>query len=139
MPAYFYFIAEFIRSAHVKFTMSEMAKGLENMSREFYEFVLPPIDITEDDNNHLVITAELAGFSKDQIFATVKDGILEIVASRSPPEALGRVYYRHRPLSIRKKVALPAPVDAAKSKAEYENGVLTLKMPISDINRINIA
>jgi HSP20 family molecular chaperone IbpA len=119
--------------------MAEIAKGLENMSREFYEFVLPPVDIAEDENNHLVITADLAGFAKDRIFATVKDNVLELVATRDQSAASGVVHYRHRPLNIRKKVILPVQVDAAKSKATYENGVLTLRIPISDTSRINIA
>ena len=39
----------------------EVLKEIGNKSREFYEFVLPPIDIMLDDDN-LIVTVDLPGF-----------------------------------------------------------------------------
>ena len=44
----------------------ELAKELDGRSREFYEFVMPAIDIIEEGND-LVVTIDLPGFAKKDI------------------------------------------------------------------------
>jgi hypothetical protein len=63
---------------------------------------------------------------------------LHITAKREQAEALGTVYYRHRPLKIDKKVLWTILIneeeeeeeEKVKGKATYENGIVTLKIPI---------
>ena len=50
----------------VKNMAKEIAKEIGNKSREFYEFVLPPVDMSLEDN-FLVITVDLPGFKKEDI------------------------------------------------------------------------
>ena len=38
-------------------------REISNKSKEFYEFILPPVDIVEDAND-LVVTIDLPGFAK---------------------------------------------------------------------------
>jgi HSP20 family protein len=110
----------------------ELAKELDGRSREFYEFVMPAIDIVEDGND-LVVTIDLPGFAKKEINLRITGNVLSIIAKREQAEALGTVYYRHRPLKIDKKILLPISVkeeEKVVGKATYENGVVTLKVPI---------
>jgi HSP20 family protein len=118
----------------------EMAKELEGRSREFYEFVMPAIDMIEEDND-LVVTIDLPGFSKNDINLRIVDNILYIIAKREQAATLGTIYYRHRPLKIDKKVLLPLSIkegEKVAGKATYENGIVTLKIPIPKSTNIPI-
>jgi len=118
----------------------ELAKELDGRSREFYEFVMPAIDMVEDGND-LVVTIDLPGFAKKDINLRITGNVLSIMAKREQAEILGTVYYRHRPLKIDKKVLLPISVkeeEKVVGKATYENGVVTLKIPIPKSTNIPI-
>ena len=117
-----------------------IAKELDNRSREFYEFVMPAIDMVEDGSD-LVVTIDLPGFAKKDINLRITGNVLSINAKREQGEALGTVYYRHRPTKIDKKVMLPISVkedDKVVGKATYENGVVMLKIPIPKSTNIPI-
>ncbi len=110
--------------------------------REFYEFVMPAIDIIEEGND-LVVTIDLPGFAKKDINLRIIGNILYITAKREQAEPLGTVYYRHRPLKIDKRVLLPISFKEEKEekvegKAKYENGIVTLRIPIPKSTNIPI-
>jgi HSP20 family protein len=75
-----------------QYVAKEIMKDLSNRSREFYEFVLPPIDIVEDAND-LVVTIDLPGFAKRDIKLRVTGNILSISAKREEVEDIGKVYF----------------------------------------------
>lgn len=115
-----------------KYMAREIAKELDSRSREFYEFVLPAIDIVED-NNELAVMIDLPGFDKKDIHLKIKGNILSISAKRVS-EATGTVYQRHRPARIEKKVALPISVkedEKIVGKATYTDGVVVLRIPMA--------
>jgi HSP20 family protein len=117
-----------------------LAKELDNRSREFYEFVMPAIDMVEEGSD-LVITVDLPGFAKKDINLRITGNVLSISARRNNEEVLGTIYYRHRPAKIEKKVWLPISVkeeDKVVGKATYDNGVVTLKVPIPKSTNIPI-
>jgi HSP20 family protein len=118
-----------------------VARELDGRSREFYEFVMPAIDIIEEGND-LVVTIDLPGFAKKDINLRIMGNILYITAKREQPEPLGTVYYRHRPLKIDKRVLLPISFkkeeEKVEGKAKYENGIVTLRIPIPKSTNIPI-
>ena len=117
-----------------------IAKELDNRSREFYEFVMPAIDMVEDGSD-LVVTIDLPGFAKKDINLRITGNVLSISAKRDQGESLGTVYYRHRPNKIEKKSLLPISVkeeDKIVGKATYENGIVTLKIPIPKSTNVPI-
>jgi HSP20 family molecular chaperone IbpA len=123
-----------------RYMVRGLAKELDNKSREFYEFVMPAIDMFEDGND-LVIAIDLPGFAKKDINLRINGNVLSIIAKREQDEMNGTVYYRHRPTKIDKKVVLPISVkeeDKIVGKATYENGVVTLKIPIPKSTNIPI-
>jgi HSP20 family molecular chaperone IbpA len=123
-----------------RYMARELAKELDSRSREFYEFVMPAIDMVEDGSD-LVVTIDLPGFAKKDINLRITGNVLSISAKREQEEALGTVHYRHRPVKIDKKVLLPISVkeeDKIVGKATYENGVVTLKIPIPKSTNIPI-
>lgn len=117
-----------------------LAKELDNRSRDFYEFVMPAIDMVEEGSD-LVVTIDLPGFAKKDINLRITGNVLSISAKREQEEALGTVYYNHRPAKIEKKIWLPISVkdeDKVVGKATYENGVVTLRVPIPKSTNIPI-
>ncbi len=120
----------------------ELAKEMDGRSREFYEFVMPAIDIIEE-GNELIVTIDLPGFAKKDINLRIVGNVLYITAKREQAEPLGTIYYRHRPLKIDKRVLLPMSFREEEEKVEgratYENGVVTLRIPIPKSTNIPIA
>ena len=113
-------------------------RELSNKSREFFEFVMPPVDILEDGND-LLILVDLAGFKKEEIKVRINNNILSIKARRDPPEYIGSSYQQQRPLKIDKSIPLPISVKGEEElKATYRDGVLEIRIPMSDVNVIKI-
>lgn len=124
-----------------RYMAKELARELDSKSREFFEFVMPAIDMAED-GNELVVVIDVPGFAKKDISLRIAGNILSISAKREQEESLGTVYYRHRPLKIDKKIVLPISVkeeEKVVGKATYENGVVTLRIPIPKSTNIPIA
>lgn len=123
-----------------RYMARELARELDSKSREFYEFVMPAIDIAEEGSD-LVVTIDLPGFAKKDINLRITGNVLSISAKREQAEALGIVYYRHRPAKIDKRIILPISVkeeEKVVGKATYENGVVTLRIPIPKVTNIPI-
>ena len=109
----------------------EIMKEIGNKSREFFEFVLPPIDI-QIQNDNLVVTVDLPGFDKKDIKLRINGNILSISAEREIDQD-GTVIWHQRPHLIDKKIRLPVDVtegEDLEGSAKYHNGVLTLKIPV---------
>jgi HSP20 family protein len=121
----------------------ELSRELDKRSQEFYEFVMPAIDMYEDANN-LVVEIDLPGFRKEDVnIRIVEDNILSIKATRKKvTEPLGIIHYRQRPVQIDKRIVLPISTKDGKrvtATAKYENGVVTLRIPIPTATAVPIA
>jgi|SRR5579875_570222 HSP20 family molecular chaperone IbpA len=123
-----------------RYVTREVLREIGTRSREFYEFVLPPIDMVEDGND-LVVTIDLPGFAKKDINLRIVGNQLHVNAKRQQDENVGTVYFRHRPLTIDKKIFLPISAkddEKVMGKATYDNGVLTVRIPIPKSTNITI-
>lgn len=120
----------------------EVIKEINNKSKEFYEFILPPVDMVEDGND-LLITIDLPGFNKNDITLRINKNILSIKANKPDNEYRGTVYYKQRPTEIDKKILLPFSVDdddEITGTANYADGIITLRIPSKNLgNRIQIS
>jgi HSP20 family molecular chaperone IbpA len=114
--------------------VKDVIKEIGNKSREFYEFVLPPIDMYLNDEN-LKIVIDIPGFTKKEIELSLCGDILSINAKKTIDEKeLGSLISNQRPNVIDKKIRLPMEIKQGEEKiesAKYENGVLTLIIPIT--------
>ena len=121
------------------YMVKEVMKEIGNRSREFYEFILPPVDIIVQ-NDSLIVTIDMPGFNKKEIMVRLNGNILSINAKRDD-EMEGTSIWKQRPHLIDKKVRLPIEVkddeDLAAS-AKYQNGVLTLTIPIKTGKNITV-
>ena len=116
----------------VKHVAKEFFKEIDDKSREFFEFVLPPIDLYEENDN-LVVTVDIPGFEKSDIKVSMNGNVLSINAEKKDSKN-GRTIMKQRPRVIDKKMRLPITVKEGEEKvnsAKYVDGVLTIKIPIT--------
>jgi len=115
----------------VKSMAKEMIKEIGNKSREFYEFVLPPIDMYLD-NEKLTLLIDLPGFAKKDIKLSLDGNILSIQAHKEISEEKNyNMICNQRPNIIDKKIKLPIDLrETEVSSAKYEHGVLTITIPV---------
>jgi len=113
--------------------VKEVIKEIGNKSREFYEFVLPPIDMYLNDEN-LKIVIDIPGFTKKEIELSLCGDILSINARKTGEEKESKTLISNqRPNMIDKKIRLPIEIKQGEEKiesAKYENGILTLIIPV---------
>ncbi len=115
----------------VKSMAKEMIKEIGNKSREFYEFILPPVDMYLD-NDKLTLLIDLPGFVKKDIKLSLDENILSIQASKEiSDEKNHNIICNQRPNIIDKKIRLPVDLgEGGINSAKYENGVLTITIPV---------
>ena len=116
----------------VKHVAKEFFKEIDDKSREFFEFVLPPIDLHEENDN-LIVTVDIPGFVKNDINVSMNGNVLSINAEKKDNKN-GRTIMKQRPRVIDKKMRLPITVKEGEEKvnsAKYADGVLTIEIPIT--------
>ena len=114
--------------------VSEVIKEIGNKSREFYEFVLPPVDMYRNENS-LKVVIDIPGFNKEDIKLVLCQDILSIKAQKVADEKESETLISNqRPNIIDKKIRLPIDIKQGEEKiesAKYENGILTLIIPVA--------
>jgi HSP20 family protein len=92
---------------------------------------VPAIDVVEDAG-HLMLRADLPGMTEDDVEIEVKDGVLTVSGERKAEEKKeGEGFYRVERAfgSFSRSLSLPEGIDADKVTAEFENGVLEVRIP----------
>lgn len=90
------------------------------------------VDMYTEDKN-LVVKATLPGFKKEEVTLNAGGDMLEVTAKRTEEEGTEakRGYLLHESTqSYYRQVALPEGAVADEAKAVFDNGVLTVTMPI---------
>lgn len=96
---------------------------------------LPPVDIYETDDREIVLKAELPGLRRDDIDLTVENNTLTFRGERRQDDGVREgQYHRNERVygTCSRSFTLPNTVDAAKVRAEYRDGVLTVRMPMRE-------
>lgn len=121
------------------YMVKEVMKEIGNKSREFYEFILPPVDMIVQ-NDSLIVTIDMPGFDKKEIKVRLNGNILSINAKRED-ELEGTAIWKQRPHLIDKKMRLPIEVkddEDLVASAKYRDGVLTLTIPTKTGKNITV-
>lgn len=104
------------------------AGGMERME-------MPSVDVQKQGND-VIVTADMPGLSKEEIKIDVTgDNVLEISGQKkSEMQQKGQQgFLRHERsyMGFYRAIRLPAPVDKTKAKATYNNGVLSITLPMT--------
>ena len=117
----------------VKSMAKEMMKEIGNKSREFYEFVLPPVDMHLEEDK-LTLVVDMPGFQKKDIKLSLNGNILSIQACKEVPEEKDHnMICNQRPNMIDKKMRLPIDVKEGEetvTSAKYDEGILKIVIPV---------
>ena len=93
-----------------------------------------PLDVSETENE-FVVKASLPGIQPDDVQITVHGDTLTIRGeSKVEEEKKGEHWHiRERRSGVfQRSLSLSAPVDSDKAQADFEHGVLTLRLPKSE-------
>jgi HSP20 family protein len=97
----------------------------------------PFIDVVETDKE-VTATAEMPGLEKEDIKINLTEDRLEISAETKQEEEKkekGYIYKERRAGSYYRAISLPSSIDPENAKASYNNGVLEIKMPKTEIKK----
>jgi HSP20 family protein len=92
---------------------------------------IPSMDLVETEHD-LVLRADLPGMTEDDVEIEVKDNVLSLSGERrSDNEEKGEGFHRvERSFGrFQRSLTLPRGVDAEKVNAQFENGVLEVRIP----------
>ena len=88
-----------------------------------------------NDPHELTVVVELPGVDPDSLNLVVGERILVIAGERHRPKVDGEVSYQQVEIEygpFRRQVRLPENVDPGRSHARYENGVVTITLPVTE-------
>ena len=91
----------------------------------------PAVDLSEGDQE-FTLTADLPGFSKDDVQVELKDNRLTLKGERKRETEVQEKQYRRVERvygTFERSFKLPAVVDADKAQATFKDGVLKLTLP----------
>ena len=91
----------------------------------------PPVDVLEK-KDRIVLTAELPGFTEDQIRLRFEDGVLTLDGERRFEKELDEARYHCVERSygrFSRSFRLPANVDEESISATFVNGLLVVELP----------
>jgi HSP20 family protein len=96
------------------------------------DFWMPPVDIY-DNQDQVAIQMEIPGVVRDEIEIEFSGGQLVVKGERLPTYREGQAEYhrierQHGP--FKRVIDLPVPVEAEKIEASYDQGVLSIVLPI---------
>ena len=98
----------------------------------------PPTDMYEAEDAY-ILRVEVAGMRESDFEITLENGFLQISGTR--PDVSERRAYQQMEIRFGRfstAVGLPGPVDVDASRAEYEDGFLTVTLPKAKPNFIEV-
>ncbi len=93
-----------------------------------------------EENGKLVTEVTLPNFSKNEISVKVNEGVLEVSAKhqdKKEKETKRQYYFRETSDSYLRKVTLPEAANSEKVDAKFDNGVLRISMPLTNVPELN--
>lgn len=103
----------------------------ENGNSDVFNTWAPALDVYEDNEN-LVVQAELPGMKKEDIDISLHDNVITVSGERKNEKKYeGAKTSREERFFGRftRSISLPKAVDSGKVKASYKDGLLTVTLP----------
>jgi len=124
-------LEEIERRLESLFERSPFARSQESLSAQQWH---PQVDIAEDDREYS-IKADLPEVAKNDVKVSFREGVLEIAGERKQEkkESTRRFHRTERTYgAFARSFTLPAAAEGEKAKAEFHDGVLTVRIPKSE-------
>ncbi|HEV7639408.1 MAG TPA: Hsp20/alpha crystallin family protein [Gaiellaceae bacterium] len=95
----------------------------------------PNVDCFHSDDPHaLTVVVELPGIDQRSLQIIASERVLVITGERRRPKVAGRVYQQMEIESgpFQRQVRLVEDVDPERAHASFDNGVLTIELPVAE-------
>jgi len=112
--------------------MFESAFGGEQLAPAAW---IPAVDIYETAEKDVVVKVDLPDMKRENIKVTFENNVLSVEGQRELTPSVERDRFHHLERGhgqFRRSFTLPATVDASRVDANYQDGVLTVKLPRRD-------
>ncbi len=113
---------------------SEINNVLGNFGRTASSYSFPLTNIY-DNKDEIIITAELAGMKKEDVNIVLTEDVLTLSGNRELTD-LNKdttiIRQERATGEFEKSLKIPSTVIKDKIKAEFKNGILTIKLPKSE-------
>ena len=93
---------------------------------------MPAVDVYEDANGDVLLKAEIPGVRRDDIRLSMEGLTLTLEAERHVDAGVQRDRYHRIERgygAFRRTFTLPATVDASRIEADYQDGLLSVRLP----------
>jgi len=90
----------------------------------------PAVDILENENE-IVVYADLPGVRREELNVHIDDGTLTLSGIRQPARPGAAQWEEFGDVEYRRRFAVPQAIDIQEVKAELRDGVLCLRLPKS--------
>ena len=110
----------------------EMNLPSREETRSNERYIKPSVNIVETEEG-LLLTADIPGASRDTLNINVEKGILTISAPAQHTMPGTSAYREFELANYYRQFTIPESLDHEKSKAEYVNGILTLRVPKAEV------
>jgi HSP20 family molecular chaperone IbpA len=109
-------------------------KGIQSReeTRASDKYIRPAVNIIETEDG-LTLTADIPGAAKENLDLNVEKGILTISVPVSHSMPGNAAYTEFELANYYRQFTIPESLDHEKAKAEYANGILTLRVPKAEI------
>lgn len=112
--------------------MDRLFKSLFGEIPEEREGFWAPVMDIEEDNDNVMVRAEIPGMNKEDIKVSVRNNVLTISGERKQEKEMKTKTYHRVERSYGKfsrTITLPSEVETDKIKASYKDGVLMVTLP----------
>src|SRR5580704_1440389 len=122
---------EFVRPFDEFFQQPSFRGGMQPLLSETLDSARQPILDIQDRGDHFSVTAELPGFTKDEVDVKVDSNGIELKAQKSEKRTKDEKsgMYRSSTRSYYQYLSLPDQVLTEKIDGTMKNGILELKLP----------
>jgi len=101
-------------------------------TRSNEKYIRPAVNIMETEEG-LTLTADIPGAAKETLDVNVEKGILTISAPVSHTMPGQSAYTEFELANYYRQFSIPESLDHEKAKAEFANGILTLRVPKAEV------
>lgn len=101
-------------------------------TRSIERYIKPAVNIVENEEG-LMLTADIPGAAKESLEVNVENGILTISAQASMPMPGNPIYKEFELAPYHRQFSVPEVLDHAKAIANFNNGILTLRIPKAEM------
>jgi len=113
-------------------------KIFDDVENEFSTVQGMPLQV-KDEDNELVIRAELPGFEKEDVGVKLTADTVEIAAHKKEErhEQSEKIFKSERKMNaIRRAITLPGEVNSKAANVNFEKGILTIRVPKKNSKKI---